>query len=294
MITNLPSDMKAETLANYLSHKHLRIEFKGTHKRNAYEDILSITEADGEHVIEVSRDSLYDILPEALFHPIDRFDNISANEYKDRFAEECELQQTEESNARKFFAVFDKFIFDLSCELNRIKDEYYSDNAALCTIICDTIPDNYLKNRFVKKLMPFIPLCNKIRGDKDMITIIIRKILNDEDIELKMHLNPKLHTDADPLYNASLNNDIDDSGSYYLGNQYYETVSEYEVVYWNDDECNESFLSFISEMQTFENFVNDFFVGIESSIKFKIETIDLPTRLSDKSSYNYLGYNTNL
>lgn len=294
MITNIPFDLKAETLVSYLQHHNTKVNFMGTHKRNVYEDVLSVDYEEDEYNISLARNGLYDILPEALFHPIDRFENIPANEYKERFAEECELQQREETDARKFFVTFDKFIFDLSCEFNRIKDEFYNDNSVLTDIIGDNLSEEFRNNRFIKKLIPFLSVCCKIRGNKDLITLILRQILKDEGILLSVKNNSNLYKDSNPLYNSSIDDLIYQNEDYYLGSEYYESVTEYELSYWNNNECNESFLSFVSDIKIFEDFINNYFIGIESSVRFLIGTITLPVRLSDELCHNYLEYNTNL
>ena len=102
---NIPSDIRAEIVGNYLEDIKKEFVFLGNHKRNAYEDILSISQDEGVFKIELSRQGLYDILPEALFHPVDRFDNIPANMYKERFEEEVELQHIEEINCRVCFVI---------------------------------------------------------------------------------------------------------------------------------------------------------------------------------------------
>ncbi len=294
MAFNIPGDICADTLLNYLPHAGRIVDLKGTHKRNAYKEILSIAREDGNLTVELSRAGIYDILPEALFHQVDRFENISANEYKEKFAEEYEAQQTEEANARKFFAPFDKFILGLDCEINRIKNDDYNDNSILCEIICDSLPEEYRNNRFIKKIIPYTPLCSKIRGNKDLITLILRKILLDEGITMtELHVS-KTFVDPLPRYNSTLDPATDQSGDLYLGNEYTEAVTEYEIKYWSDDECNSLFLSFISEMKVLERFINDYFTGVEATVKFNISTIALPTRLADDLYYNYLGYNTNL
>lgn len=294
MLGNLPPGISAETLCNYLPAEELRIELKGTHKRNAYSDVLGVSYGEsGSVTVELSRNSLYDILPEALFHPIDRFENIPANEYRERFAEEYEKQQTEEANARKFFAPLDVCLFALSRELKRIKDERFSDNSFLGNVICDSLPEKVMKNRFVRKMLPFIPLCPRLRGDRTLLSIVLRKILMDEGIGLSPVTCKRTYTDEEPDYNCCLDGP-EGSDGYYLGNEFAENVIEYELAYWNEEECNESFLSFISEMNVFEDFINDFFMGIETAIRFRIGTTALPARLSDDLSYNYLDYNTNL
>lgn len=292
MLSLLPADLKAEAFVNYLEASPLRIELCGMHKRNAYEDILSVNDEDGVLRICLSRQGLYDILPEALFHPVDRFENIPANEYKERFAEECELQQIEETNARRYFAAYDDLLFALDCELDRIKQVYYSTNEVLVEIIIDNMPDEYRRNRFVKKLMPYLPQCRKLRGDRTLITLMLRKTLKDEGIKLEIHNNNRFHKDIQPLYNTELDSPLDHTC--YLGNEYYESVTEYIVRYWDQDECNESFLLFVDDIRVLENFVNDYFASIESSIKFIVESESLSVRLSDDKYFNYLDYNTNI
>lgn len=294
MLTGLPPDITAETLLNYLPSSDRHVELKGSHKRNAYEDILSISQEDCQMTVELSRDGLYDILPEALFHPVDRFENLPANDYKERFAEEYEMQQLEEANARRFFAPFDKFILGLRCGISRLKNERYSGNAILCDVICDNIDEKFLRNRFVRKTLPFIPLARRIRGDRTLITIILRKILSDEGIVMKINDTPRLFSDAEPRYNSDLGSYRVDSDRIYAGAEYVENVTEYEVVYWSEEECDENFLQYVNEINEFEQFVNDFFVSIESRIRFQVTTTSLPTRLSDDLYYNYLDYNTNL
>lgn len=292
MQLNFPSDIRAEIVANYLSGEREEISFLGNHKRNAYEDILSVTREEGTVRIGLSRSGLYDILPEALFHPIDRFDNIPANVYKERFAEEVELQHIEESNARSFFAIYDRFNFNLNAALSRIKDAY-SDNGVLADIICDTMPERYRMNRFVNRCIEFTPRCRDIRGNSDSVTMMLRKVMADEGLRLTRVIDKPTFMDRNPRYDCSLSavSDIEDL---YLGNQFEEQVLRYEIHYWNEDYCDGSFLKFVEEIKVFEDFVNDYFMGIETSVDFNLSAESLPVRLSDELCYNYLGYNTNI
>ena len=297
MAYRFPLDIKAETLVNHLHDPIMKIELRGTHKRNAYEDILAMTEdecGDGP-VVALSRNGIYDILPEALFHPVDRFENIPANEYKERFAEECEAQQAEESDAREFFEPFDRFIFDLGCEYEHIKDVRYNDNSLLADIIGDNMPERYRSNRFVKRMTAYLPLCSRLRGNMDLINILIRKIMRDEGLLISAVPMNNLYRDPQPLYNSEVGIlRCESSEEYYLGNEFFEQVTEYVVSYWDDNECNDSFLSFVEDVKVFENFINDYFMGIETSVRFRIGTDAPPVRLSDSLSYNFLDYNTNL
>lgn len=292
MQLNFPSDIRAEIVANYLRGEREEISFLGNHKRNAYEDILSVSRENGVVKMGLSRSGLYDVLPEALFHPIDRFDNIPANVYKERFAEEVEQQHIEESNARAFFSIYDRFIFNLNAVVSGIKDEY-SDNGVLADIICDTMPERYRKNRFVNRCIEFTPRCRDIRGNADSVTLMLRKVMADEGLRLTRVIDARTFRDGNPRYDCRLSaaSGIENQ---YLGNQFEEKVLRYEIHYWNEDYCDVSFLDFVDEICVFQDFVNDYFMSIETSVDFNLSTESLSVRLSDELCYNYLGYNTNI
>lgn len=294
MTLDIPSDISAETLDSYLGDIARSFSFCGSHKRNAYKDILSLSGEDGIVKVEMARAGLYDILPEALFHPIDRFGNIPTNEYKERFAEEVELQQKEESDARKFFEVFDRFIFGLECEISRLKQNEYSGNTIISDIICDTLDMRYKTNRFVRRLIEFTPQCHRIRGDKTLITLILRKILSDEGLALDICHNTRELHDIVPEYACSIGSGNASGQDTYLGNKYEECVTEFEIKYWDEDACGETFPEFVDEIKCLEDFINDYFVGIETAVRFNLTTIASAAELSVGPLYNYLDYNTNL
>lgn len=290
----IPKDIRAEIINNYLGNVKKDISFMGSHKRNAYEDILAVSQDNETITIELSRQGLYDILPEALFHPIDRFDDIPSNEYKERFAEEAEQQRTEETNARTYFSLYDQFIFDLSSAVAEVKQEEYGDNRVLSEIICDSFTDEYKANRFISRIREFTPGCKSIRGDISKLTLILRKIMADEGLRLIPSNTHKTFTDIYPRYCCRFLQEDDMPDDVYLGNTFEENVMCYDVRYWNDEYCNESFPDFINEIKVFEDFLNDYFMGIGTSIHFNISTQTSPVVLSDELSHNYLDYNTNL
>ena len=293
MQLNIPADIRAEIVSNYMKGVQKEISFLGSHKRNAYGDILSISEDNGVIKVELSKRGLYDILPEALFHPIGRFDNIPANEYKERFAEEIEQQKMEEANARFFFLLCDKFIFDLSSVVSQIKNTELNDNRILIDILCDSMSNAYKSNRFVSRAKEFFPRCSSIRGNETLITLMLRKVMSDERIKLNKCLKPNLFEDEHPRYNCQIQNE-GETEDLYLGNKYDDTVLCYDVQYWDNDYCDGSFLKFVDEIKVFEDFINDYFMGIETSLRFNVSAQTLSVRLSDDLCYNYLNYNTNL
>lgn len=293
-MVSVPLDIKAETLLSYLPNDKRTIELRGSHKRNAYEDIADINvDERGLFNIGISRNSIYDILPECMFHPIDRFDNIPANEYKERFKEECDQQQIEEDNARKYFQPFDKVLMELSSIITESKDnKTYSQ--ILENVICDSLSEIYRNNRFVKKAKTYMPLCRKIRGNKSLLSLMVRHVLFDEYIKIHDSIQQRLIKDAKPRYNSRLDDEVYADDELYLGNEFDEDTIVYEIHYWNEDECGQDFLSFVNDMKVFEEFLNDYFMGIEGSIKFNISATTLPVRLSDDIFHTFLDYNTNI
>ena len=290
----IPCDIRAEVINNYLGATKKDISFIGNHNRNAYKDVASISQVDETIKVELSKQGLYDILPEALFHPIDRFENIPANEYKERFAEEVEQQRSEEINARAFFSLYDNFIFGLSSVVVDIKQKEYCDNRILSEIICDSLPQEYKTNRFINRTKEFIPQCKNIRGDVTKISLMLRKVMADEGLKLEPNISSRRYTDEHPKYSCQVAQEDDEASEVYLGNTFDENMLSYDIYYWDDNFCDKSFLKFVHEIRSFEEFLNDYFMGVETSICFNISTRTLPVRLSDEMLYNYLDYNTNI
>lgn len=294
MLQNLPLDIKAESLLAYIPKGKRRLEIRGSHKRNAYVDIADIScGEDGVCKVALSRNGMYDVLPEPLFHPIDRFDNIPANEYQERFKEECEQQQIEEENARKLFQPVDSFLIELSTKVNELNDAGQFD-VVLEDIICDNFPKKYLDNRFVLRAKKYMPQCKHIRGNKGLFILMLRHILFDENITISEFSKSTEIKDKTPRYNCQLDVSDYNNAPIYLGNEFDEDITVYDIHYWNNNECDENFLKFLSEMNIFEEFLNECFMSLESSLRFNISSTSLPVRLSDDVLFNYLDYNTNI
>lgn len=291
MKPRLPLDLMAEALVNYYPKGQVQVTLRGRHSRNAYQDILDLEVTDdGKIEATISRPGLYDTLPETMFHPIDRFDRIPANEYKERFAEECEKQQKEEENARRFFAPFDTCLFQLSCAVDKVKQLDFSDSRILSHIVCDKDTALLSHNRFIAKALPFVADCRRMRGDMTLITLMLRDILNEEGITLQERLPVNTFTDRAPRYNCTLDGDSPDV---FLGNEYPEKVTTYTLRYWDDEACDADFPQLLVALEEFRQFINRYFVGIEDCIDFDIATYQDNVTL-EETHFNYLNYNSNL
>ena len=293
MIKYLPNDINIEDILSYLPKGSYRIFINGLHKRNSYKDIISCEEtSDGITEFHVGRNGLYNSLPEYMFHPINRFDNIPEREKKERFAEEYAKQELEKENAHKFFSPIDVLLLDLKTKVKDKINQLASDNIIIQNIIGDTLPEKEKSNRFIKRTIPFLPNCKRIRGNTTLITLMLRKVLFEEGLFLKKENIESEELDNEPQYNYKVTDyQID---SIYLGNQFSENITTYTINYWSDEECSEHFKLFLEELETYRLFIKDYFFSVEDDLCFHLCS-DYPTlRVSDDIIYNYLNYNTNL
>lgn len=288
----LPKDLNIEVLLSYLPEDSCKVSVRGLHKRNSYMDIIDVEEKpDGNVLLDIGRSSIYDSLPEFMFHPIDRFTNDLQREKKELFDEEYDKQEKEKKDAHNFFAPIDILLLQTRLKVRERIQKYTSQNKILLEIIGDAITETQRNNRFIKQIIPYLPLCKNIRGNSTLIAFLLRKIFMEEGIVIEKQLENKNLVDGNPRYDDCLDTSLT---SLYVGNEFDENIVTYHVYYWPDKECDDCFLSFIDEVEIFREFVQDYFMSIEEQLVFNILHDDPPLRLSDTTVYNYLNYNTNI
>lgn len=298
MLFNFPADIKAEILLDWLPSvwkgegKGYTLSFSGPHKRNAYFDIAEIErDFNGKLQVSIGRNSLYNYLPEYMFHPIDRFDNLPKYEEKEKFEEQLQEQKEETEDAFRFFLPFDTLLIIQRMKLKEQAEPYAKANIVMQEMICDVLTDRQKANRFIRQTIPFTPQCKYIRGNKTLLTLMLRKIFMDEGLRIVPTQKKTAHHDKTPRYQCCLDMDL---GEGYVGNDYDEMVSSYDIHYWNEEECDEHFLKFVDDMDTFRQFIQDFFLSVEEVLRFYIIHDEEPLRLSDDDKCFYLNYNTNI
>lgn len=289
---NIPEDINAELLLSYFPEGYCKVQLKGLHKRNSYNDIIEIEEQRNcTLLLGIGRNSLYNSLPEFMFHPVDRFDNIPKIEEKERFAEEYRKQEQEKENAFKFFAPIDILLLKLRVDVRKCIEKYVEDNYVLIDIIGDKLSDKQKDNRFINHALHFLPSCKIIRGNKTLLSFMLRKIFMEEGLKVEKHRRTVTYEDENPRYEDGLDSSL---GECYVGNVFDEPTNIYDIHFWSEDECNKDFLKFIDDIEVFRCFIQDYFVSIEENIRFHICKDESPLRLSDNVVFNYLNYNTNI
>lgn len=288
---NVSQDINAEVLLGFFPQNTFRVKFCGLHKRNAYNDILEIEKEQEKFLLHLGRNSLYNSLPEFLFHSIDRFDNIPEREKKQRFSEEYAKQEKEKEQAYKFFSPIDTLLFQLRLEVRERLNKYVESNTVIQDILLDKLTAEQRKNRFIKRTTPYISSCKTIRGNRTLITLLLRKVLAEEGLKINVKSKQTEFTNEEPRYGNSEGCEI---GDVYVGNTYSESVITYSISYWSDEDCDEDFLPFVNDLEVFRQFVQDYFISVDSILVFDVSKDTSPLRISDTTLYNYLNYNTNI
>lgn len=288
---NVPQDINAEVFLGFFPQGTFRVKFCGLHKRNAYNDILEIEKEQEKFLLHLGRNSLYNSLPEFLFHSIDRFDNIPEREKKQRFSEEYAKQEKEKEQAYKFFSPIDTLLFQLRLEVRERLNKYVESNTVIQDILLDKLTAEQRENRFIKRTTPYMSSCKTIRGNRTLITLLLRKVLAEEGLKINVKSKQTEFTDEEPRYGNSEGCEI---GDVYVGNTYSESVITYSISYWSDEDCNEDFLPLVNDLEVFRQFVQDYFISVDSILVFDVSKDTSPLRISDTTLYNYLNYNTNI
>lgn len=289
---NIPEDINVELLLSYFPEGSCKVALKGLHKRNSYNDIIDIEEKrDGSLLLGIGRNSLYNSLPEFMFHPIDRFDNIPKIEERERLAEEYQKQEKEKENAYRFFAPIDLLLLQLRVKVRDSLSIYYQSNKVLIDIIGDELTDEQTENCFIRQTLKYLPLCKNIRGNKTLLTFMLCKIFMEEGLKIDVTRKTTTFTDKAPRYSDGLDSAIGES---YVGNVFDEESTLYDIHYWSEDDCNENFMKFVEDVEQYRLFLQDNFLSIEDTLHFNICKDDALLRLSDDIIFNYLNYNTNL
>ena len=189
---HIPDDLNAEELLSYLPEGSCKVTLQGLHQRNVYHDILELSNIDGkeDYRLALGRNSLYSVLPEVLFHQVDRFSNLPAQNEKERFDEEYATQEREKEYAMKFFLPIDLMLLRLKTEVHQKMAQMAEHNQVLENIIGDRLTPKMRENPFVSQLIHFLPASKHIRGNKTLLTLMLRKVLIEEGLVL--HVEEKI------------------------------------------------------------------------------------------------------
>jgi hypothetical protein len=301
VITNYNADIKAEVVVGELHENHFAPNEILTHHLGGFlrpvrKDIQEVgfpentlPEEAEEIVLELSRDGLYDSLPEGLFHqPALR----SRSAKRGEVMEELKKNRAEENYARKFFAPFENEFFNLRVLLEK-REKYAiqgfttSANKKLLQRIWRVI--QHLDSKQINLLMHYLPLAHILRGDMERLQKVMQAVLGVKvTLTYTQKKYPVKHDSIRRLSEMTLGIDS------VLGNTFNLPVPHLLVEI--GPLSNKEFQAFLpdGEGHHLMKLLQDFFfpAGKHTRVKILMQRNENKLSLSEKANVSYLGYNT--
>ncbi|HPI53654.1 MAG TPA: hypothetical protein PLU10_03120 [Chitinophagaceae bacterium] len=292
-LRQIKNDLKAEVLVSSLREKGIQkeqlvIRNEGVFKRAFRKDVVDAKLSEinlYDEMVEIilSRDGMYDLLPEGLFHQSQKGSNVSVQ----KMVEEHRRFKYEEDKARQFFMPFENEFFHQKVETEmterRFYGRIYSEKNELLQHFWKI--DRELPVEAAKRLLEFLPQASKILGNTELMQQTLSKILL-EPVNINWTPNAKLQLVVQEEVNEmSLGIDA------VVGQTFEEYMPQYEFTLGPFTHLRvEQFLHEAPYKKLLEKFY-DSFVPIEAEIK----TTFVTDKNQPKTENNaILGYNFEL
>lgn len=271
------------------------MEFNGTHERTAKGDELTLTVTSTSKKASIryqlKRDSLYHILPEYLFHPLDRYANSDGD--KEMFLKARAEQKKVENEAKEYFYPYDKILNGLRVSFqNKLNDAILGNDSFIVDFI--TKNDDFNRgNRFIQLCLPYVIKLRAHRGSKDLLRAAIDAAfgINLYSMEIRFKEFP-LDIDSQTCH-ISLDGCLDDL---FCGNTYCDWQEIIHIQYQTKLETSEDIVEITKSLNEFSLFFKRWFLSDNQYIEIEFgDFLKLPI-ISDDSSVGslFLNYNTQL
>lgn len=164
----------ADLIESGLNFEKIAVRHDGLFKRNFSKDISDVyyDMVNELLTLHISHDSLYDILPDGLFHNI--FSDFNPENRKFEF----EKLKTEENNARKFFLPFDYEFFIQYVKLELTLRKYFNNPEKFVHRIL--LFEKNIADEYTIKLTSYLLFIDKIIGNPELTALSLADILGQE------------------------------------------------------------------------------------------------------------------
>lgn len=292
-IAVVKSNIDAITDRNGVNVSHL-YEFKGVHDRTALGDDVSVSlkqlKKNARYIYSLKRDSLYHILPEYLFHPLDWYNNCDNDQ--ELFEQKYSEQQKKVDYALKYFATFDREFQNLR---NQFQDALNNEILPNSLFVVKFMTEPYqinLDNRFIKAVYPFLNWLRQYRGYNESVVTMLRYAFGNE-VEIKQQWE-EIPTHLSKHCHWSLDDTVDDL---FCGETYMEYVFVTRVKYQTEIKSNRHIEQISAELSEFREFFQDWVLGIEQLLVIEFGDWDKIPQMAPQNQFEgglHLNYNTQL
>ena len=269
-------------------------EFKGTSERTALGDNLGITARNRQNAaplvkFSLKRDSLYHILPEYLFHPLDHY--LGADGDTEEFDKRYKEQEEQKNKALTYFKPFDRHFQQLRTAYQQwLNDNIFSGNQFLSDFITDGHDVN-LNNPYIKAVYPCLPWVRDFRGNDEMIkTALGYAFIGHADIK-------KEYREADIPMSDNVPTRIGDSlGNLYCGATFIAKACIWKVFYQVEIDTKAHLEKIKAQIEEFNEFFSAWFLSVEDEliIRFGDKLAKPVLRKADDMEGVFLNYSTQL
>lgn len=269
--------------------------FNGVHDRTAKGDnlLISASTSTKRHQLKYSlkRDSLYHILPEYLFHPLDRYADTDGD--KEEFVKRRKAQKEIEADALEYFYPFDKEFQILRRSFQQKLNNEILNNRLF---IVDFITEGYKidkNNPFIKGAYPCIIWLRNNRGVKKLLEVAIKYAFRDSLNSYNMVLDEQSSEIDSGTCHITLDGEIDEL---FCGLQYFYTEETINVKYQTEIVSESQIQKLKSEIYTFEEFFKEWFLTQNQTISVEFGDYNKHPIMNVGTSNDdlFLGYNTQL
>jgi len=177
-------EIKAETLISQMETSgNSGVRMQGIFSRNYSEDLISITKEEDKTIFDLSRDSVFHLLPGSLFFKENQLRKDSKPNF-DFEKEQTELKK-QKKNILSFFSPFDTEYFKLSLELEKKLNAIAETGNRIFISILEDESAIETKNEYISRIKILLPFVSQLRGNHILLLDILKNILSAEKIEIE-------------------------------------------------------------------------------------------------------------
>ena len=269
-------------------------EFQGVSERTALGDNLKVDLKQRQNKttsvkFSLKRDSLYHILPEYLFHPLDHYLGIEGD--SEEFDKRYKEQEEQKNKALTYFKPFDRHFHQLRVSYQEwLNEKILSGNRFLSDFITEGQNVN-LDNPFINAVYGCIPWLRDFRGNDDMIsTALSFAFKGSADIE-------KCRTEISIPLTDNIHHEVDGRlEDLFCGPSYMEGTDVWKVYFHTEIGTEEKLALLKSQIEEFTEFFSMWFLSLGTSLEVEFGDRDAAPLLTEtrKTKGVFVDYSTQL
>lgn len=270
-----------------------RFYLEGLHERTSSGDELLLSfrrkQKKSQLRFRLKRDSLYHILPEYLFHPLDRYAGCEGDQ--EEFEKRYQEQKRTEKKALAYFLPYDTVFQQL-----RIRFQDYLDNHILNdnTFLADFVTKGFSiakENDYIRVAYRFIPWMRHYRGNLQVLRIILTLTLGNETVISQINGLPK-KTKISAACHTTLDGTLSDL---YCGEEYPDELYLIHLQLSRPILSRRQIAEEENKLAQFTDFFQAWFLAVEQTLLIEFgDRRQRPILASGYRNELFLNYNTQL